>query len=122
MKSGETKGSKRVDVTEVGCGVVDGARVCHPVSHVHGGSECHELKETTRVCGSHSLDHGVQDNDWAYSGGDEQRRLDPWRRRRWTGHLWLLDEGSDMSMAALARSTAGSPGDDAATSCGLGRT
>jgi hypothetical protein len=36
-----------------------------------------ELKETMRVCRSHSLDHGVQDNDWAYGGGDEQRRSDP---------------------------------------------
>jgi hypothetical protein len=38
------KGSKRVDVTKVGCGVIDGTKVCRPVSHVRGGSECHRAK------------------------------------------------------------------------------
>jgi hypothetical protein len=46
-------------VTRVGCGVVGGTGVCHPVGHGSGGASDIELKESMTDCGSHSLNHGV---------------------------------------------------------------
>jgi hypothetical protein len=49
---GKRMGSRRVDVTGVGCGVVGGTGVCQLVGHKSGGASTIELKEPTIDCGS----------------------------------------------------------------------
>jgi hypothetical protein len=41
---GKRRGSRGVDVIRLGCGVVGGAEVYHPVSHECGGSEGHQVE------------------------------------------------------------------------------
>jgi hypothetical protein len=43
---GKRSGSRRGHIIEVGCDVVGGVRVCHPVGDGHGGSEPHRGEGT----------------------------------------------------------------------------
>jgi hypothetical protein len=55
-------------VTGVGCGMVGGARVCHPVGHGCGGAGVIELRQQVRDYGSHSPNHSIKGSDCCGGG------------------------------------------------------
>jgi hypothetical protein len=57
-------------VTGVGCGMVGGVEVCHPVGHERGGggADVVELRQLTRDCGSHCPNHDVEGDDYCDGG------------------------------------------------------
>jgi hypothetical protein len=53
----------------MGCGMVGGAGVCHPVSHGRGGADAVELRQLAWDCGSHSPNHSDEGGDCCDRGG-----------------------------------------------------
>jgi hypothetical protein len=55
-------------VTGLGCGMVGGTGVCHPVNHGCGAVGVVELRQPVGDWGSHSSNHGVEDGDCCGGG------------------------------------------------------
>jgi hypothetical protein len=74
-----------VNVTKVGCGVVGGTGVDHPVGHGRGGAGVDELKQPARNDGSHSPNHDVEGSNCCGGGmgGKGGVSEGPTCQRRW---------------------------------------